>query len=155
MDDEAAERRRIRECLDYVSEKTGVEFCMDEFPSADSFLVGYEDKYDTVFMDIEFPTGLDGMAAARELRKFDKTVLLIFITDMAQLAIRGYEADALDFIVKPLDQHAFFLKIARALERVTRRPDNSIRILMDGEVIVLRIVLAIAVSCAVGYIIPF
>ena len=138
VDDEAAERQRIRECLGYVSEKTGTEFCIDEFSSADSFLVGYEDKYDIVFMDIEFPSGLDGMAAARELRKFDKTVILIFITNMAQLAIHGYEVDALDFIVKPLDQYAFLLKMTRALERVTLRLDNSIRILMEGEVIVLR-----------------
>lgn len=137
IDDEAAERGRIRECLDFVSARTGESFCVDEFSSAESFLMNYEPKYDIVFMDIEFPSGMDGMSAARELRRLDRTVILIFITRVAQLAIQGYEVEALDFIVKPLDPYAFHLKMKRALERVVRRSDDSIQVVMEGDVIVL------------------
>ena len=62
------------------------------------------ENYDIVFMDIEMED-LDGMSAAKLLRERDKSVTLIFVTNMAQLAIKGYEVDALDFIVKPLRQH--------------------------------------------------
>ena len=57
------------------------------------FLQGYQPNYDLVLMDVEMP-GLDGLETARELRMLDRAVILIFITNMAQYAIRGYEVDA-------------------------------------------------------------
>ena len=39
---------------------------------------------------------MDGMTAARHIRERDPVVLLMFITNMAQYAIRGYEVEALD-----------------------------------------------------------
>ena len=54
-------------------------------------------------MDIEFSNGQNGMQAARALRRIDSTVVLIFVTNIAQMAVEGYAVDALDFIVKPID----------------------------------------------------
>ena len=62
---------------------------------------------DLVFMDIEFPQGQNGMEAARALRRMDSTVVLIFVTNIAQMAVEGYEVDALDFIVKLVDPMPF------------------------------------------------
>lgn len=138
VDDEAAEREHIRRCLDYVAEVRGVEFYANEFDSADSFLMRYESTYDIVFMDIEFPSGQDGMSAAQELRKMDDTVVLIFVTNMAQLAVQGYAVDALDFIVKPIDKHTFLLKMTRALGRVVRRRQECIMVRAEGEAVRLR-----------------
>lgn len=47
----------------------------------------YQPVYDIILMDIEMP----GMAAAQEIRKVDKDVVIIFITNMAQYAIQGYK----------------------------------------------------------------
>ncbi len=138
VDDEAAERERVRACLDYVSQEKGVEFCVDEYDSADSFLVRFEHDYDVIFMDIEFPAGMNGMEAAHALRESDKTVVLIFITNMAQMAIQGYEVDALDFIVKPIDKFSFLLKMTRVLSRVVRGREERITVRTDGEVVSLR-----------------
>ena len=90
-------------------------------------------------MDSEFPTGMDGMEAARQLRRIDKTVLLIFVTNMAQLAIQGYEVEALDFIVKPLNRAAFLLKMTRALGRTGTRQGRTIPVLADGETVRLHV----------------
>lgn len=139
VDDEAAEREHIRHCLDYVAETKAVKFYADEFDSADSFLMHYKSIYDIVFMDIEFSTGSDGMSAAQKLRKMDSTVVLIFITNMAQLAIQGYEVEALDFIVKPVDKYTFLLKMTRALTRVVRRNQECITIRAERETVSLRI----------------
>lgn len=138
VDDEAEERARMRECLDFVAEQQKVEIFVDEYSSADGFLVKYQPKYDIVFMDIEFSAGLDGMAAARALRKMDQTVVLIFVTNMAQLAIHGYEVEALDFIVKPLDKYTFLLKMTRALGRVVQRNRECIIVRAEGETVSLR-----------------
>ena len=41
VDDEAAERQKLRKCLDEVARQNQVEFWVDEFSSADAFLVRY------------------------------------------------------------------------------------------------------------------
>ena len=48
------------------------------------------------------------MSAAEEIRKMDTEVVIIFITNMAQYAIRGYAVDALDYVLKPVSYFAVF-----------------------------------------------
>lgn len=76
-------------------------------------------SYDLIFMDIGLP-GMNGMEAAQLLRSYDKQTPLIFVTDLAQYAIHGYQVDALDFIVKPVEYYDFALRLERAL-RIARR----------------------------------
>lgn len=52
---------------------------------------------------------MDGMEAARKIRKLDENVILIFITNMAQYAIQGYEVNALDYVLKPISEFAFYM----------------------------------------------
>ena len=139
VDDEAAERARIRACLDYMAGEKGLAFCVDEFSSADSFVIQFERQYDIVFMDIEFPSGMDGMAAARAMRETDETVVLIFVTNMARMAVEGYEVEALDFIVKPVEREPFLLKMSRALSRVVRRAEHYVTLKERGEMVSLRV----------------
>ena len=119
VDDEAQERSRIRSCLKFISEEKKVEFAVDEYETAEAFLMAYDCSYDLIFMDVLFGNGHeDGMQAARKLRKVDKTVALVFITNMLQMALHGYEVDALDFILKPVERSAFAMKMERVLGRI-------------------------------------
>ena len=133
VDDEARERETIREYLDILSEQTQESFSVTDYSSGEAFLFRYGHDVDLIFMDIQFSKGEDGMETARKLRQVDQTVLLIFVTNLAQMAIHGYEVDALDFIVKPIDKYAFFLKTKRALGRISRQEGNSVTITQKGE----------------------
>lgn len=53
------------------------------------FLEEYQAEYDIVYMDIRMPA-LSGMETARNLRKMDRMVMLIFVTSLAQYALEGY-----------------------------------------------------------------
>lgn len=64
---------------------------------------------------------LNGMEAAQKIRELDKEVVIVFITNMAQYAIKGYEVDALDFILKPLNYYTFSMRFTRAVGRVKNR----------------------------------
>ena len=80
----------------------------------------YEPGYDIIFMDVEMP-GLDGFGAAEKIRAVDADAVLVFVTNMAQYAIKGYEVDALDYVLKPVNYYQFCTKLSRAVQRVQRR----------------------------------
>lgn len=83
------------------------------------FVSDYAGGYDAVFMDIRMPL-LDGMSAAEKLRETDEHVPLVFVTNMAQFAIKGYKVGALDFLVKPVGYFDFALEL-RKIARLKAR----------------------------------
>lgn len=111
--------------LDRYSKEKNITFGIDHFTSAIAFLDNHKNNYDLVFMDIELPS-MDGMTAAKMLRERDSYVTLIFVTNMAQFAIKGYEVNALDFIVKPIHYHDFSFRVEKAVAKLLANQDKFI-----------------------------
>ncbi len=125
------ERRAAEEISDMVSRyfaERNIRINVSYFDSAESFLWKYKSDYDVVFMDIDLP-GENGLEAARKMRKLDKTTVLVFVTNMAQFAVKGYEVDALDFIVKPVDYDSVAIKMMRVAERLKTRTEQGVSIM--------------------------
>ena len=104
----------------YVKEYTrlvNVEVEISVFDNAVKFLDKYTPKFDIVFMDIEMPY-INGMEASKKLRELDQKVILIFVTNLAKYAIKGYEVQAFDFVVKPITYHDFTLKFVKSNDRI-------------------------------------
>ncbi len=95
------------------------------FPNGLSFLDNYKQGFDVVFMDIEMPL-LNGMETAKRLRVVDPYVPLVFITDLKQYALKGYEVEALDFLVKPITYPAFATMMGRVRKNIVRKGDESV-----------------------------
>ncbi len=70
-------------------------------------------------MDIELGKE-NGINVARKLRVIDKETIIIFVTNVAKYATEGYEVDALDYIVKPVEKFALQLKMSRIISRVQK-----------------------------------
>lgn len=128
-EDDAAEK--LQSCLDAFTQRTGDMFDVQRFVEPTSFLEGYKPNWDIVFMDIEMPN-MDGLAAAHRLRELDDRAVLIFVTNMAQFAAKGYEVDALDYIIKPFAYADFERKIARAVKLCDSESDDSVVISQRG-----------------------
>lgn len=88
------------------------------FNNAETFLKNYKKEYSVVLMDINLP-GMNGMECVKQLRKIDDTVLVVFVTNLSQFAVDGYEVKAFDFIVKPISYYNFSLKLKRALSHLS------------------------------------
>lgn len=91
----------------------------------------YQPGYDVIFLDVEMPQ-LDGFGAAERIRAVDREVVLVFITNMAQYAIRGYEVEAMDYILKPVEYQAFCTRLERVIQRVERRRGGQVVLQLAG-----------------------
>ena len=116
VDDDRADAQRVMAYLTRYGEEKRQEIDSTWVSSADEFLAAYRMQYDIVFMDIRMQ-GINGMEAAQKLREKDKTVVLIFLTSLAQYAVQGYEVDALAYIIKPVTYPALKMKMEKAVGR--------------------------------------
>jgi DNA-binding LytR/AlgR family response regulator len=103
--------------LKRYSRENNIEIESRRYENGILFLEGYQGEYDLIFMDIDMPA-MSGMEAAKVLRERDAHVLLIFVTALARFALNGYEVDAYDFIVKPLQYNFFSSKMDRAMKKL-------------------------------------
>lgn len=113
VEDDELYRSQLREYIDKYSAASGEKFTVTEFSDGDEIALGYKAVYDIILMDIEMKF-MDGMMAAEEIRKVDTEVIIIFITNSPQYAIKGYAVDALDYVLKPVSYYAFSQRLGRA-----------------------------------------
>ena len=123
--------RQLKEYLEKYSQESGTLMEVTVFTDGDELVENYRAQFDLILMDVEMPF-LDGMTAAEEIRKQDSEVVIIFITNMAQYAIRGYAVDALDYVLKPVTYFAFAQRLERAVTRMKRREQKFIVIPVKG-----------------------
>lgn len=115
VEDEDFAAELLKSYIDKYSAQTGQQFNVERFTTAVDFLKNYKSVYAVVFMDIQMPR-MDGMSAAVELRKTDKTVSIVFITNLVQFAQKGYEVDAVAYLLKPVKYFDFAMKFGKALD---------------------------------------
>lgn len=114
-DDQAEDQNYIKDLAGRWAAKRGNLLHIDAFPSAESFLFHYggQKDYDILLLDIEMD-GMDGVSLAKKLRQDDDKIQIIFITGFPDFMAEGYEVSALHYLLKPLDEGAFFKVLDRA-----------------------------------------
>ena len=133
VDDEEIDSSALESCIEKYSEENKQSFSITKYNDVTSFLNEYNGS-DVVFLDIAMP-GIDGMTAARKLRKIDNEVTIVFVTNMSQMAINGYEVRAFDFILKPLSYKNFAIRFTRILKTVRKNQGKDIWISnKDGKI---------------------
>ena len=112
VEDDEQTAKTIGRFIQKYFAQSGTEVKVEHFADAVRFLDHYDGVTDVVFMDIELP-GMNGMEAVKRLRERDAEVAVIFVTNLAQYAVSGYEVNAFDFIVKPVSYGSFAMKLRR------------------------------------------
>ena len=101
IEDEADLAQQTKDNVVCYLNEHGLEGNIAVFNDGMDIAENYKPIWDILLLDIEMPL-LNGMSAPQKIREQDATVVMIFITRMAKYAIKGYEVDALDFILKPI-----------------------------------------------------
>ena len=109
-DDEPLARERLRTLLDGLG---GVEVVAEAADGYAALHACAEHRPDLVLLDIAMP-GIDGMETARHLAAFDPRPAVVFCTAFDAHALSAFEAEAIDFLVKPVRAE----RLAAALQRV-------------------------------------
>lgn len=115
-DDESPARQRLRDLLHKDQQVTAIA-------EAENGLVAVEKirqhKPDLVFLDVQMPE-LDGLGVIEAVGA-EQMPLTIFVTAYDQHAIRAFDANALDYLLKPFSDERFEAAMARAKSRLDER----------------------------------
>lgn len=115
VEDTNVEAEVLTKYLKRFEKEHDESFHITRFVDADDFLDSMSAGFEIVFFDIVLPT-INGVEASKKLRKMDKNIVIIFVTNMAQFALKGYEVDALDYILKPINYQKILFKMHKAIK---------------------------------------
>lgn len=80
-----------------------------------SALLSYEDSFDIIFLDIDMPN-INGIETAKQLRKKDKKVLLIYITNYSDYSVFAFAVHAFSYLLKPVSQQQVHQQLKEVFE---------------------------------------
>jgi two-component system LytT family response regulator len=112
VDDEKLARDLLREYLEGYPDITVLG---EAAKGTDAVELINKLKPDIIFLDVQMP-GMNGFDVLEEI---DHEPYIIFITAYDQYAIKAFEKNAVDYLLKPLDQERFRSAINRAMKRKT------------------------------------
>ena len=82
-------------------------------------------RFDILFLDVIMP-GENGIEAAREIRKYDTNVKIIFLTSSKEFAVQSYTVGAYFYQLKPLWKESFFRIMDVAVSECKKEQQKSL-----------------------------
>ena len=122
VDDEPLARERIREMLGCDADVEVVGECRNGREAVASVK-----KFapDILFLDVQMP-GMDGFAVLKALRNEPRLPFVIFVTAYDQYAVRAFEVNALDYILKPFRRQRFEQTLTRVKQQLCSASSDNL-----------------------------
>ena len=118
IEDERAHSQLLESYIQSFSKAEQVRMELQYFESAENFLFAWEAEhdFDLLFLDIQM-AGMDGMNLAKQIRRQNEEVLIVFTTGISDYIQEGYEVEALQYLLKPLKEENVHKCLKRALAK--------------------------------------
>jgi two-component system, LytTR family, response regulator AlgR len=128
-DDEHLARARLRSLLDGQPD---IEIVGESADGRDAVLKAQNLGADVLLLDIRMPL-MDGLEAAQHIATLDPQPAVIFCTAYDEYAVRAFEAQALDYLVKPIRRERLLEALSRARRLVKPAQVEQAREALDGD----------------------
>lgn len=134
-DDNEADIAYLEKMVRSWAEKTKNTIAFQSFPSAESFLFHYaeEKDYDILLLDVEMKAK-SGVELAKEIRRENDAVQIIFVTGYSEYIAEGYEVSALNYLIKPVREEKFFDIMNRASVKLQKN-EKALFLSLSGETV--------------------
>lgn len=128
-DDNKYDLQAVKEELSNYITKKRVNFNVSYFLKPELLLYELEDgkMFDIFILDVSMP-GKDGFQLAEDIRKHTEASVIIFLTSHEELALNGYKAKALRFIIKLNLNHDLEEAIDCAVKEIAKIDESTITI---------------------------
>lgn len=120
VEDNLNNARKLEEFLERYQKENHFAIQVQCFLNGEAFLKNFRKNWELILLDIEMP-GMSGLETAKRIRTEDKGAEIIFVTNIAEYAMEGYQYEASDYILKPLNYSEFYMKIGKILGKIDRQ----------------------------------
>lgn len=133
-DDEKVVTKKIREIVEQHFLDLGKDVQVKEFWDG-SELVETGEHFDFIFLDVEMKM-LNGIETAKQIRKFDGNVPIVYITEYTDYWRRAYTVHAFDFIEKPADEERIHQVLQDWLNMIQESKNQTVELLTEDGMII-------------------
>lgn len=133
-DDDANQRHYISNIVSDWSKKNHHLIEIYEYPDAKSFLFTYETEkdFDILLLDVEMPE-ISGVQLAKDIRRENNTVQIVFITGFYEYFSDGFDVSALHYLIKPVNNQKLNPVLDKAVHNLAHRQRNLLLSTADGD----------------------
>ncbi len=117
VDDEPLAQRLIRSLVDNEPGLTAIGCCSDGAQARQEIL---KLKPDLVFLDVQMPK-MSGVELMKGLSRTQALPYVVFVTAFGQYAVQAFDVDALDYLLKPVDEERFRIAVERAKKAIQQK----------------------------------
>lgn len=133
-DDEAADVQFLSKLVMHWASENKYRISIENFNSSEEFLFKAADKKsDILLLDVEMGK-MNGVELAREVRKNNSEMQIIFVTGYMEYIQEGYEVEALNYLLKPITNEKLFAVLNRAVERL-KACEKALLLTVSDEII--------------------
>ncbi len=124
-DDDAALLHQMQDFLEQYRTLRGVQLELAPYTKPVELLADIEAgvRFDVLFLDVLMP-GINGINAAREIRRYDTAVQIIFVTSSSEFAVQSYVVGAYYYQLKPIWKDSFFRLTDAVLAECRKRTQH-------------------------------
>lgn len=134
VEDDSIYQKQLNTYIGDYERASGESFQVTNFVDGLDIAEDYNASFDIIFLDVKMKH-LDGMQTAKKIREYDRNVIIIFITNMAEFAIQGYQVEAMDYVLKPINYFAFSQELQKAVKKVKEKSTFFLHIVKESSMI--------------------
>jgi len=137
-DDEHQQAEYIKMLVNKWANANNIKINIAMFGSAENFKAAWNENkaFDILLLDIEMG-GQNGIELAKEIRKSNIKIAIIFITGFADYMSEGYDVSALHYLMKPVNENKFFEVLDKAVKNLENESKQILTVTINREDIII------------------